>query len=113
VRGAFPESADAFKAAAPEIALARPYTKDFLGWFDDFSTTGGGFDALGEVSRAQINFAESLPSSGGLGPLRKFQYKRCPGSAEAPADDGSNVLSQAEMDQLQCDESARATGDVK
>ena len=112
VQGAFPESTAAFKNAAPEIALARPYTKDFLGWFDDFSTTGGGFDALGEVSRAQINFAETLPVPA-PGPLRKNQYKRCPGSAEAPADDGSNVLSAEEMQQLQCEDSARATGDVK
>jgi phospholipid/cholesterol/gamma-HCH transport system substrate-binding protein len=112
VKGAFPESTEAFKTAAPEIALARPYTKDFLGWFDDFSTTGQGADALGNIARAQINFAESLPVPQ-PGPLRKFQYKRCPGSAEAPADDGSNVLSAEEMQRLQCEESARATGDVK
>jgi phospholipid/cholesterol/gamma-HCH transport system substrate-binding protein len=112
VRGAFPESADAFKNGAPEIALARPYTNDFLGWFDDYANTGGGYDALGAVARAQLNFAEnmSLPRPG---PLRKFQFKKCPGSAEAPADDGSNVLSADEMARLQCDESARATGDVK
>lgn len=112
VRGAFPESVDAFKNGAPEIAIARPYTQDFLGWFDDFSTTGGGFDALGEVARAQINFAESLPVPT-VGPVRKFQFKRCPGSAEAPAADGSNVLSADEMAKLQCDESARAVGNVK
>jgi hypothetical protein len=47
------------------------------------------------------------------GPLRKFQFKRCPGSAEAPADDGSNVLSADEMHRLQCEESARAVGDVR
>ena len=46
-------------------------------------------------------------------PVRKGQYKRCPGSAEAPADDGSNVLSAQEMAFLQCEESARATGDVR
>jgi len=111
VPGAFPESAQAFKNAAPEIGLARAYTKDFLGWFDDFSTTGGGFDALGEVARAQINFSENLPPD--PGPLRKFQYKRCPGSAEPPAPDGSNLLSADEMQTLQCEESARAVGDVK
>src|SRR3954447_4431767 len=114
VRGSFPESIDAFKKGAPEIALARPYTKDFLGWFDDFSTTGGGFDALGEVARADINFAEGLPTaadgSSHLGPIRKFQFKRCPGSAEAPAADGSNVLSAEEKQKLQCDDSARAVG---
>jgi len=111
VPGAFPESARAFKNAAPEIGLARAYTKDFLGWFDDFSTTGQGNDALGAVARAQINFSENLPPD--PGPLRKFQYKRCPGSAEPPAPDGSNLLSADEMQSLQCEESARAVGDVK
>ena len=53
-RGAFPETADALKAGAPEIGFARPYTTDFLGWFDDFSTTGGGFDALGATARGFI-----------------------------------------------------------
>ena len=111
VRGAFPETVDAFKKGAPEIALGRNYTPDFIGWLDDFSTTGGGFDALGATARAQINFSENIPIP--QNPVRRDQFKRCPGAAEAPQDDGSNVLSQAEMDQLQCDESARATGDVK
>ena len=110
-RGAFPESVEAFKKGAPEIALGRAYTPDFLGWFDDFSTTGGGFDALGATARAQINFSENIPRP--FDPVRKNQFKRCPGSAEAPLDDGSNVLTQQEMDELQCEESARATGDVK
>jgi len=117
-RGAFPESVEAFKKGAPEIALARNYTPDFLGWLDDFSTTGGGFDALGAMARAQINLSENLPDPHDptkllLNPVRSKQYKRCPGSAEAPLEDGSNVLSQEEMDQLECEESARATGDVK
>jgi phospholipid/cholesterol/gamma-HCH transport system substrate-binding protein len=110
-RGAFPESVEAFKKGAPEIGLARNYTPDFLGWLDDFSTTGGGFDALGATARAQINLSENIPTP--LTPVRSKQYKRCPGSAEAALDDGSNVLSQEEMDELQCEESARATGDVK
>ena len=112
VRGAFPESSEAFKRGAPEIALARAYTQDFLGWLDDFSTTGGGFDALGGVARAHINFAEGLPAPK-PGPLRRGQYKRCPGGAEAPASDGSNVLSAEDQQRLQCEESARATGDVR
>jgi phospholipid/cholesterol/gamma-HCH transport system substrate-binding protein len=110
VRGAFPETVEAFKRGAPEIALGREYTPDFLGWLDDFSTTGGGFDALGATARAQINFSENIPVP--QNPVRKDQFKRCPGAAEAPLDDGSNVLSQQEMDRLQCEESARATGDV-
>jgi phospholipid/cholesterol/gamma-HCH transport system substrate-binding protein len=122
-RGAFPESAEAFLKAAPEIGLARPYATDFLGWFDDFSTTGGGFDALGATARAHINLSENIPTPGASTPVprdttpgfpaRWFQFKRCPGSAEDRAVDGSNVLSEAEQEALQCEESARATGPVR
>jgi phospholipid/cholesterol/gamma-HCH transport system substrate-binding protein len=106
--GAFQETVEAFKAGAPEIGLGRAYTTDFLGWADDFSTTGGGFDALGAMGRGHISLAENLG-----GPIRKWQYKRCPGAAEAPTADGSNVLSAEQMAELQCEESARAVGDVQ
>jgi phospholipid/cholesterol/gamma-HCH transport system substrate-binding protein len=112
VDGAFPETVKALAGGRPEIALGRAYTTDFLGWFDDFSTTGPGFDALGAVARAHVSFAENLAAPT-PGPVRQGQYRRCPGSAEAPAPDGSNVLSAAEREELQCDESARATGDVQ
>jgi phospholipid/cholesterol/gamma-HCH transport system substrate-binding protein len=105
--GAFPQSSTAFKAAAPIIGEARPYTTDFLGWLDDFSTTGGGFDALGAYARAFIGFGENL-----TGPVKRNQFKRCPGAAEEPAPDGSNVLSDAEKSTLDCLESARATGNA-
>ncbi len=104
-RGAFPESVDALKGGANEIGFARPYATDFLGWFDDFSTTGGGFDALGATARGFISMSEVLHKDS----LAYKQYKRCPGSAEAPARDGSNVLSAAERDRLDCDESDRGT----
>jgi phospholipid/cholesterol/gamma-HCH transport system substrate-binding protein len=106
--GAFQETVEAFKAGAPEIALGRAYTTDFLGWADDFSTTGGGFDALGAVGRGHISLAENFG-----GPIRKYQYRRCPGGAEVPAADGSNVWSEEQMEAWQCDESARASGDVE
>ena len=103
-RGAFQESVDALKGGAGEIGYARPYTTDFLGWFDDFSTTGGGFDALGATARGMVSAAPILhPDS-----LATKQYRRCPGSAEAPAKDGSNVLSQAEQEALGCTEEDRA-----
>jgi phospholipid/cholesterol/gamma-HCH transport system substrate-binding protein len=103
-RGAFQESVDALRGGAGEIGFARPYTTDFLGWFDDFSTTGGGFDALGATARGMVSFAPVLhPDS-----LATKQYRRCPGSAEPPAKDGSNVLSDAEREALGCDESDRA-----
>ena len=93
------------KEGAKEISFARPYTTDFLGWFDDFSTTGGGFDALGATARGFLTMSEFLhPDS-----LATGQYRRCPGAAEAPAKDGSNVLSEAERERLGCDESHRGT----
>jgi phospholipid/cholesterol/gamma-HCH transport system substrate-binding protein len=104
-RGAFQESVDALKGGTREIAFARPYTTDFLGWFDDFSTTGGGFDALGATARGFISMSELLHKDS----LAYKQYKRCPGAAEAPAEDGSNVLSAEEQERLDCDESDRGT----
>ena len=110
VRGAFPESTEAFKRGAPEIALGRAYTTDFLGWFDDFSTTGGGFDALGATARGFISFEEVLYSHGpGPNPVRTNEYSNCPGSAEPPASDGSNVFSADEQKALECSEADRIT----
>jgi phospholipid/cholesterol/gamma-HCH transport system substrate-binding protein len=51
VQGAFPETARALEKTSPIIAQGRPYTPDLIGWFDDFSTSGGS-DAAGGVSRA-------------------------------------------------------------
>jgi phospholipid/cholesterol/gamma-HCH transport system substrate-binding protein len=112
VDGAFPETVRALDQGTPEIGLGRAYATDFLGWFDDFSTTGPGFDALGSVARFHASIAENLPLPR-PGPVRQGQYHRCPGSAEAPAPDGSNVLSAEEMEELRCEESDRATGDVE
>ena len=109
-RGALPETAAAFDNAGPTISLLRPYTTDFLGWFDDFSSTGGGFDALGAYARGQLSFAESVHCTlpGTPCPVKFNQYRRCPGAAEAPASDGSNVLSEDERARLECDEDDRA-----
>jgi phospholipid/cholesterol/gamma-HCH transport system substrate-binding protein len=103
-RGAFQESVDALLGGAREIGFARPYTTDFLGWFDDFSTTGGGFDALGATARGFISFSGMLHKDS----IATKQFRRCPGSAEAPAADGSNVLPAAEREALACEESHRA-----
>jgi phospholipid/cholesterol/gamma-HCH transport system substrate-binding protein len=104
-RGAFQETVDALKGGAGEIGFARPYTTDFLGWFDDFSTTGGGFDALGATARGFITMSPFLHKDS----LATKQYRRCPGAAEPPAKDGSNVLSEAEREALGCEESHRGT----
>ena len=55
VKGAFPETARALERTSPIIAQGRPYTPDLIGWFDDFSTSGGS-DAAGGVSRALTVF---------------------------------------------------------
>jgi phospholipid/cholesterol/gamma-HCH transport system substrate-binding protein len=104
-RGAFPETTDALNAAAPTIAFGRPYTPDFVGWMDDFSTTGA-YDANGGFSRAWINFSEILY---GAGPKVK-QFRRCPGANEQPAADGSNVFSAEEAEALDCDPNQRSVG---
>jgi phospholipid/cholesterol/gamma-HCH transport system substrate-binding protein len=103
--GAFPATTTALRAAAPTIAFARPYTPDFVGWLDDFSTTGG-YDAVGGYSRAWINLSELLY---GPGP-KTGQFRRCPGANEAPAADGSNVWSAGEAAQLDCDPGQRSVG---
>ena len=103
--GAFPETTKALQAARPTIAFGRPYTPEFVGWMDDFSTTGA-YDALGDFSRAWINFSEIL---NGPGPKTK-QFNRCPGANEMPARDGSNVLSASEARALTCDPNQRSVG---
>src|SRR5436190_2707384 len=120
--GAFPTSIKAFKDAVPAIAFGRPYTPDFLGWFDDFSTTGS-YDALGGISRTMVQFNPTTMENGipAVIPLpkradaykssvRTYQYKRCPGASEEPARDKSNVWSAEDQKALDCKESDRATG---
>jgi phospholipid/cholesterol/gamma-HCH transport system substrate-binding protein len=125
-RGAFPELQEALTASAPIVAHGRPYTTDLFGWFDDFSHTGA-YDALGSFSRVQTYFnaftvSEGLPDR--LLPLpdradafRKIaklrQVKRCPGASEEPAQDGSNVWSEAEQKELDCIDAHRATGPIE
>jgi phospholipid/cholesterol/gamma-HCH transport system substrate-binding protein len=103
--GAFPQTTSALTDAAPTIAFARPYTPEFVGWLDDFSTTGA-YDALGSFSRAWINLSELLY---GPGP-KLHQFRRCPGANELPASDGSNVPSAADATALDCDPSQRSVG---
>jgi phospholipid/cholesterol/gamma-HCH transport system substrate-binding protein len=52
-RGAFPETAEALRRGVRNIAQFRAYSPDLVGWFDDFSTSGGQ-DALGAFSRTQV-----------------------------------------------------------
>jgi phospholipid/cholesterol/gamma-HCH transport system substrate-binding protein len=127
-RGAFPELARALAGSTPIVAHGRPYTPDFVGWMDDFSHTGG-YDANGSFSRTQTLLDAFSPSDGSgavsaLLPLadradvlknftRVQQVKRCPGAAEEPAPDGSNVWSPEEQRELDCVEAHRGTGPYK
>ena len=104
VPGAFPQVVSALREAGPVVSFARPYTTDFLGWLDDFSSSGGYFDSLGGIARTYISFAENA----GGGPPKQFQFKRCPGGGDLPYRDGSNVLSPEERRRLGCREQDRA-----
>ena len=100
----FPQTVKALRGATPVIALGRPYTQDFLGWLDDFSTTGAYIDALGGITRTFGSFAENFSG----GPPKRNQFHRCPGGADIPLPDGSNVLTREEQHQLGCREEDRA-----
>jgi phospholipid/cholesterol/gamma-HCH transport system substrate-binding protein len=119
-RGSFAEAAEAFRDSAPIIGQGRPYTPDFVSWFDDFSQTGA-YDALGSFSRSQTYFNAFTLSTGAPIPrsqtgevfkrlAKVYQFKRCPGASEEAAPDGSNVYSQEEQEALDCIEKDRATG---
>ena len=100
--GALPASTKALKGSTPIFAHFRPYSVDFLGWFDDFSHTGV-TDALGAVSRASPHASAFLFANSQLVPvppeLRAAAFEnvatlgqtnRCPGAGEHLADDGTN-----------------------
>jgi phospholipid/cholesterol/gamma-HCH transport system substrate-binding protein len=124
VGGAFPETATALRDSTPVIAFGRPYTPELIGWFDDFSTSGA-TDALGGITRVLTTFNAISPLGavpaliplGERGPsfrqlVNTKQYKRCPGAADVPAPDGSNVFSEREQRLLDCREEDRAAGQV-
>ena len=51
------------RAARRSSPSAAPTRTDFFGWFDDFSTTGAGFDALGALSRAAADRVRREPAA--------------------------------------------------
>jgi phospholipid/cholesterol/gamma-HCH transport system substrate-binding protein len=104
VPGAFPQLTSSLRAANPVIAFGRPYTTDFLGWLDDFSSTGGYFDALGGITRTYVSIAENIRGA----PPKTGQLRRCPGAADVILPDRSNLLSPAEQQRLSCTEAHRA-----
>jgi phospholipid/cholesterol/gamma-HCH transport system substrate-binding protein len=91
-RGSFPVSAQALKGGTPELAYARPWAPDLLGWFDDFSNSGV-YDAIGSLARVSpvinafsINAGSLIPLDPALRAINAQQtlslgqYDRCPGS---------------------------------
>ncbi len=101
--GAFPVTIKAFEGATKQLGFFRPYAPDLIGWFDDFSTSGA-YDAMGNFSRAGLQFngftlgpaLDLLPVSADLRNLilsaqvKTGRNNRCPGSMERRAPDGSN-----------------------
>jgi phospholipid/cholesterol/gamma-HCH transport system substrate-binding protein len=123
--GAFPASTRALKTSTPELASARPYAPDLMGWFDDFSHSGV-YDALGGVSRVALyvnlfSLTGNVPNiPGGLIPptqraasfaanAKVHQNNRCPGSMERDTGDGSIDL-QAFSAATGCDPSQTPLG---
>ena len=104
--GAFPASTRALADATPQLAFARPYAPDVVGWFNDFSQTGF-YDANGSVGRVALHvsaftmdptgspqfppLAPNEVASSFLNTAALHQNRRCPGSLERPRD-GSNPI---------------------
>lgn len=96
-QGALPASTDALAESTPELAYARPYAPELVGWFDDFSHSGV-YDALGGASRAAAHVNAPSEVTGlipmgtlrdtivtfadGTGQLSINQRNRCPGALE-------------------------------
>ena len=113
--GAFPETVEAFKDAAPMIAFGRPYTPDFLGWLDDFSTTAAAStrSAASRARSSQRDLRErsTARSRGAREPQAvptSTSAARAP--PRSPRRTSSNVLSDEEQKALDCKEDDRATG---
>ncbi|MFN8150494.1 MAG: MlaD family protein [Solirubrobacterales bacterium] len=102
-QGAFPESATALHDSLDELAFFRAYSPELTGWFDDFGHSGV-IDANGGIGRIGTTFntfslgANDLPivdlsgllATTGTDLFDIGNYRRCPGSNERPAPDGSN-----------------------
>ncbi len=129
-RGAFPESAQSLHDSLDELAFFRAYSPELTGWFDDFGHSGL-VDANGGIGRIGTTFntfslgANDLPLidlgnllPGLTTPLGAVtgqdlfdigNFKRCPGSNERPAPDGSNPWTDG--GDVNCDPSIIPPGD--
>lgn len=110
-QGAFPEATTALHDSLDELAFFRAYSPELTGWFDGFGHSGV-TDANGGIGRIGTTF-NTFPLSASNLPLIDLanitdpanapfgavtgsdlfdlgNFKRCPGSNERPAPDGSN-----------------------
>ncbi len=99
-RAPFEELPDALSGSTPQLAYFRPYGPDLTGWFDDFSSTGG-YDALGNYSRAGLTLSSlTLTPAGQIVTVppqlrddvlaagaKLGRSNRCPGSIERDTSD--------------------------
>lgn len=110
--GAFPEAATALGDSLNELAFFRAYSPELTGWFDDFGHSGitdanGGIGRIGTTFNTfslaapgipNVNLSAPLAGANNEAELRTIydnpetsgNYRRCPGSNERPAPDGSN-----------------------
>src|SRR5919108_4444843 len=93
------------EASKPVAKRLGPFLSQARAFAADAEPTVRDLDALGATARGFITMSEFLHRDS----LAYKQYRRCPGSAEAPAKDGSNVLSAEERERLDCDENDRGT----
>jgi phospholipid/cholesterol/gamma-HCH transport system substrate-binding protein len=103
--GAFPASTRALKGSTPELASARPYAPDLMGWFDDFSHSGV-YDALGGVSRAALyvnlfTLTNNVPNLGPVCSLVQLQNPVCSSSSGFvnPTQRAANFAANAKLHQ--------------
>jgi phospholipid/cholesterol/gamma-HCH transport system substrate-binding protein len=107
-RGALPEASTALHDSLDELAFFRAYSPELTNWFDDFGHSGvidanGGLGRIGTTFNTFSLSPNDLPTVDLAGLLKQTteqqygplgvssgNYKRCPGSNERPAPDGSN-----------------------
>ena len=113
----------ALNETRPVVAFYRPYTPDLVGWFRDFGTGAGAYDANGHYARiAPVANAfsfndngaggilEAIPEEARLDQLDSGNTERCPGAATQVAADGSNGNTDALLPAGGCDPSQYPAG---
>lgn len=100
-RTAFPTSVQAMQTGQILLDFLRPYTPEFTAWFSHFGQVAANYDANGHYVRVQPavgRFSQTpvpgqltpIPASSGMSEYPQTGVKRCPGSGQQTATDGSN-----------------------